>query len=93
MLAENMGVRGGYVHANSPVPDSTLSPLTAVIMENTLSTGFGYRLGRTRFDVAYSLDLTAHRNVGQSVLKSGEYSDSWISVGTQSVSLMTSIWF
>jgi long-chain fatty acid transport protein len=93
MVAENAVVRAGYVHANSPVPSSTLSPLTAVIMGNTLSTGFGYRHGRARFDAAYSLDLTAHRNVGQSVLKSGEYSNSRVSVGTQSVSLMTSIWF
>ena len=92
-IAENASVRAGYAHANSPVPGSTLSPLTAVIMGNTLSTGFGFKHGRARFDAAYSLDLTAHRNVGQSALKAGEYSNSRIGVGTQSVSLMTSIWF
>ena len=58
-VAEKAFVHAGYAHANSPVPGSTLTPLTAVIMGGALSTGFGYKRGRVRFDAAYSLDLTA----------------------------------
>jgi long-subunit fatty acid transport protein len=90
---ENGVFRAGYAHANNPVPSSTLTPLTAAIMGNTLSAGFGYRRGRYRIDGVYGLTLTAQGTVGQSALKSGEYDNSRVRVGMQSVSLTTSIRF
>jgi long-chain fatty acid transport protein len=93
LVAENGVFRAGYAHTNSPVPNSTLTPLTAAITGNTLSAGAGYRHGRYRLDLAYALDLTAQQSVQQSALKSGEYNNSRVKVGTQSVSLSTSIWF
>jgi long-chain fatty acid transport protein len=86
-------VRGGYGHGNNPVPGSTLSPLTAAIISNQLTTGVGYQRGRARFDLAYSYDLTGHESVGQSALLSGEYSNSQVRAGTQSLTLSTSIQF
>jgi long-chain fatty acid transport protein len=87
---ENAAFRAGYAHANSPVPSSTLTPLTAAITRNTLSAGFGYQFGRCRLDAAYSVDPTAQQSVQQSTIKSGEYSNSRVSVGVQSVILTTS---
>jgi long-chain fatty acid transport protein len=88
---ENATIRAGYAHANSPVPSSTLSPLTAAITRHTLSAGIGYQHGRYRFDAAYSIDPTAQQSVQQSTIKAGEYSNSRISVGVQSLVLTTSI--
>jgi long-chain fatty acid transport protein len=88
---ENTTIRAGYAHANSPVPSSTLSPLTAAITRNTLSAGFGYRHGRYGFNAAYSVDPTAQQNVQQSTIKAGEFSNSRISVGVQSLILTTSV--
>lgn len=88
---ENTVIRAGYAHSNDPVPGSTLSPLTAAITRNTLSAGFGHTHGRYRFDFSYSIDPTAQNNSQQSVLKSGEYSNSVVRVGTQAIVLTTSI--
>ena len=67
------------------MPDSTLSPLTAAIGRQTVSAGIGYRHGRWNVDVAYALDPTAQQSVGQSLLKSGEYDNSRVRLGTQSL--------
>ncbi|HXP84002.1 MAG TPA: outer membrane protein transport protein [Bryobacteraceae bacterium] len=92
-LTENIILRGGYAHANNPVPASTLSPLTAAIMGNQLSTGIGYRHNHWRFDLGYGFDPTAQENVGKTALLSGEYANSKVRIGTQSLGLNTSYQF
>jgi len=93
MLTENVSIRAGYGYSNNPVPSSTLSPLTAAIMTNQISTGLGYQHGRWRLDGAYAIDPTAHQSVGQSALLNGEYSNSTVHIGTQSLTLNTSVRF
>ncbi len=90
-LGESFALSGGFMHGNNPVPSSTLSPLTAAIMKNGLTTGLGYRTGRYHFDVSYGIDLTSQESVGTSALLSGEYSNSKVRVGTQALTLSTSI--
>jgi long-subunit fatty acid transport protein len=92
-LTENVSLRGGYAHANNPVPASTLSPLTAAIMTNQLSTGIGYRHGHWKFDLGYGIDPTAQENVEKTALLSGEYANSKVRIGTQSLGLNTSFRF
>jgi long-chain fatty acid transport protein len=92
-VTESVSWRGGFAHSTNPVPESTLLPLTAAIMADQISTGFGYRVGRSRFDVAYSFGLTAESSVGQSALLSGEYNNSQVRVGMQSVTFNTSFQF
>lgn len=92
-LTERLSVSGGYVHATDPVPSSTLSPLTAAIMSNGLATGFGYTLGRSRFDLAYQLNFASQQSVGTSALQSGEFDNSRVKVGTQALTLSTSFHF
>lgn len=93
LLTENISIRGGYAHANNPVPGSTLSPLTAAIMTDQLSTGVGYRVGRWQFDLGYAVNPTAHESVQQSALLSGEYSNSTVRIGTQMLTLNSSFQF
>lgn len=90
LLTENTSLRAGFAHANNPVPQSTVSPLTGAIMRNTLSTGFAYRLSLCTLNLAYNLDLAGKSAVQRSALLSGEYSNSRLSMGTQSVILSTS---
>lgn len=90
-LGESFSLSGGFMHGNNPVPNSTLSPLTAAIMQNGLTAGLGYHVGRYHFDLGYGFDFTAHSNVGASSLLSGEYSNSRVRVGTQALTLSTSI--
>ncbi len=90
-LGESFSVSGGFLHGNNPVPNSTLSPLTAAIMQNGLTTGVGYRTGRYRFDLGYGFDFTSQSEVGTSALLSGEYSNSRVRIGTQALTLSTSI--
>jgi long-chain fatty acid transport protein len=92
-LTENTTIRAGFAHANSPVPISTLTPLTAAILSNEISTGLTWRHGRSRYEAAYAFRPTANQNVGQSSLLAGEYNDSSVHVGTQSAMLSYSLQF
>jgi len=92
-LTENISLRGGYAHSNNPVPAATLSPLTAAIMTNQLSTGIGYRHGHWRVDLGYGIDPRTTENVGKTALLSGEYSNSKVRIGSQSLGLNTSFQF
>jgi long-subunit fatty acid transport protein len=86
-LKESVTLRAGYSHANSPVPDSTLTPLTAAIFTDQISAGLTYRHGHAQYEGAYSFGPQATQSVGQSGLLSGEYDNSSVHVGTQSVKL------
>ncbi|MEP7366024.1 MAG: outer membrane protein transport protein [Acidobacteriota bacterium] len=86
---ENTTLRAGYAHGNSPVPGSTLSPLTAAITRDSITAGAGYRWGRVRVDAAYVLDPKVSRTTGSSALRAGEYSNSRVRLGTHAVIIST----
>jgi long-chain fatty acid transport protein len=90
MLTESISVSGGFAHANNPVPGSTLSPLTAAILSNQITTGIGYTRGRTRIDAAYGFDPITKGSVGQTALLSGEYNNSSVRLGIQAVTVSMS---
>lgn len=92
-VSEKVSLRGGYALSNNPVPASTLSPLTAAIMTNQLSTGLGYSHGHWRIDLAYGINPSSSERVGHSALLSGEYSNSSVRIAMQSVRLNTSFQF
>lgn len=73
---ESIALRAGYCYGSSVVPDSTLLPLTAAIMEHKLSAGAGWKNERCSIDVGYQYSLPASQRVGTSALNSGEYSNS-----------------
>jgi long-subunit fatty acid transport protein len=89
-VSESLSFSGGFVHANNPVPGSTLSPLTAAIMTNQITTGFGYSHGRAHYAIAYAIDPTTRESVGQSALLSGEYSNSTVRAGIQTITASSS---
>jgi long-subunit fatty acid transport protein len=92
-VRESVVLRGGYSYATDPVPSSTLIPLTAAIMQNSLATGGGWNHGHWRYDAAYQAQLPATQTVGTSGLKAGEYSNSRVRVWTQSVTLSARVKF
>jgi long-chain fatty acid transport protein len=92
-VAEAFEVRGGYSYATDPVPSSTLTPMTAAILQNTLGTGAGYTHGHYRFDLAYQVQLPATQHVGTSGLLAGEYNNSQVNVMVQSLTFTTRIRF
>jgi long-subunit fatty acid transport protein len=88
-LGEGVTIGAGYLYNNSPVPDSTLSPLTAAIMKNGITTGIGWHTGRVHFGIAYGFDFTAHQQVTNSALLYDEYSNSKTQIGTQALTFST----
>lgn len=92
-LTEAFFLRGGYAYGRSPVPDETLTPLTAVIPEHTLTAGAGYRWRCFQFDLACQWDLPTTRHVDRSALLDGEYSQSRLRVGAHWFGLTTSVHF
>jgi long-chain fatty acid transport protein len=92
-VTESLALRAGYAYSKSPVPDQTLTPLTAVIPTSTVSIGAGYRWGRYGIDLAYQWDLPTTRNVNDSSLLSGEYNHTTTQVGVQWLALTASVQF
>ena len=55
----NLILRFGFNHGNSPVPDSTLSPLFPAITEDHLTAGVGTRWGKWKADLGVEWALPA----------------------------------
>ena len=90
---EALTVRAGYSYATDPVPSSTLIPLTAAIMQNSLATGAGFHHGRWVYDAAYQAQLPSTRSVGLSGLQAGEYNNSSLRIWTQSITVSARLKF
>jgi len=91
--SEQLAMRAGYAFGRSPVPDGTVTPMTAVLMEHSLAAGFGYRRGRYALDVDSQLNLPSERQVASSTLQAGEYSNSLTRVTVGRVGLTMSVQF
>jgi long-chain fatty acid transport protein len=92
-VTPDLALRAGYCYGNSPVPDSTLTPLNAAIFQHTFTCGVGYHWDRYRIDAAYQYYLPASQSVGQSGLQSGEYSNSTTTVSAHEFAVTTSVEF
>lgn len=92
-INENWSLRAGYIYAKSPVPDSTLTSVTAVIGEHTLTTGVGYHRGAYGVDLAYQYTIPASRTVSESALAGGESSGSTVKLSVQTFTLTASVKF
>lgn len=86
-IGERWTARAGYAYSSNPVPSSTLTPMTAAILRNSIGAGAGWYAGHWRIDAAYQAQLPASESVGTSILKAGEFNDSRVSAMTQSVSI------
>ncbi|HWB57929.1 MAG TPA: outer membrane protein transport protein [Chthoniobacteraceae bacterium] len=92
-VTDNLALRAGYIYGKSPVPTSTLTPLTAAITENTFTAGIGYTYGRYSIDAAYQYSLPTTRTVGLSSLAAGEYDDSSVKVSIQTFTITAGVKF
>jgi long-chain fatty acid transport protein len=92
-VSESWVLRAGYSYGSSPVPGSTLTPLNAAIMQQTVTAGVGYHWKQVQVDLAYQYDLPTTQNIGTSGLLSGEYSNSSIEVSAHEIALSTTVSF
>jgi long-chain fatty acid transport protein len=92
-VTENLALRIGYSYGQSPIPDSTLTPMTAAITEHVITAGVGYHWSHYKVEVAYQYYVPATQNVGQSGLLSGEYSNSSTTVSAHVFALTTGFTF
>jgi long-chain fatty acid transport protein len=90
-ITPSLFLRCGYSFGRSPVPDVTLTPLTAAIPEHSITAGAGYRWRWLEIDAAYEWDIPATRHVGTSSLLDGEYSNSSVTAAIQWVGLTTTM--
>lgn len=92
-VTDSLQLRGGYSYGRSPVPDGTLTPLTAVIMEHSVTTGAGWQSGRWSVDFAYQWSPPNTQRVNASELRSGEYNNSATRIGVHWLGLTTGMRF
>jgi long-subunit fatty acid transport protein len=86
-------LRAGYAYGESPIPAATLTPMSAAILEHTITAGAEWRRGRWILAVAYQYDFPATQAVGASGLRSGEYSNSRTRLDAHWFGLTTGIRF
>ena len=75
-VSEDWVLRAGYAYGESPVTGSTLTPMSAAILEHTLTAGVGWQRGSLGIGLAYQYAFGGGVEVGTSGLRSGEYSAS-----------------
>ncbi|MDB6154479.1 MAG: putative fatty acid transporter rane protein [Chthoniobacteraceae bacterium] len=92
LATDHWTMRAGYSYGRNPVPAETLNPLTAVIMEHSVSAGAGYRWKNARVDLAWQWNLPASENVGTSKL-APEYNNSSTRITAHWFGLTTSFFF
>lgn len=91
--SEEIILRAGYAYGANPVPDSTITPMNAAILEHAVTAGIEWRRGRWSIAAAYQYDFPSTSTVGTSSLESGEYSNSRTRVEAHWVGLTTGIRF
>ncbi len=90
---DSVAVRAGYSYGESPVPNTTLTPLTAAIMKHKIGGGLGWQNERFFVDAAYQYSLPASQTVGPSALQAGEYSNSKTEVSVHMVAVTVGLNF
>ena len=76
-LNQNLTLRAGYSYAKSPIPDSTLIPVLAAILEHTVSLGIGYKTeGSWEYNFAYQHSFRHSQSTGQSDISGGDFNNS-----------------
>jgi long-subunit fatty acid transport protein len=90
---ESVTFQGAYSYGNSPVPNSTLTPLTAAIMTHGLSAGAAYQKSRYRIQLAYQVNLPQSVDVGTSSILAGEFNNTHTSLWLQTIALTTGVRF
>lgn len=84
--------RAGYAYGDNPVPAGTLTPMTAAILEHTVTAGLEWRQPRWSVALAYQYDFTNAETVGVSRL-GAEYNNTRTEVGVHWLGLTTTWWF
>lgn len=90
-LSKNYIARVGYAYGSSPVPESTITPMSAAILEHVVTFGLEWHRGRWSVAGAYQYNLPATSNVGMSSLSTGEYSNSSTTVQAHSFGVTVGI--
>lgn len=75
-VSEHLTLRTGYSYGKSPIPASTLLPMTAAISEHTVALGLGYQQGPYSVDLAYQYDLPITEHADASSITGSEYKNS-----------------
>ena len=63
-FAPNWTARAGYLYLQSPIPDSTFSPMAMDVNQSVIGTGLGYQRGRHAVDLAYAIGIFDKRHAG-----------------------------
>lgn len=92
-VTEDWVLRAGYAFGESPVTGSTLTPMSAAILEHTLTAGVGWQRGSWGIGLAYQYAFGGEVSVDTSGLRSGEYSGSTTDLDAHVVGLTASYGF
>jgi len=85
-LNPKVTLRAGYIYGKSPIPDSTLVPVLAAILEHTVTLGIGYKPQKSwEYNVAYQYSFRHSQATSQSELLGGDFANSKNRISSNSV--------
>lgn len=87
VLDTNKTIRMGVERGNSLVPRTTMTPMTAAILESAATIGMSMELANSSIDIAYRLSEGSDVTVTTSGLKAGEYSGTRQTLRLHSIGL------
>ncbi len=85
--------RLGYTYGESPIPESTFTPMSAAILEHTITSGLEWRRGRFSVAAAYQYSPPVTVRVGASGLRAGEFNNTSTRVEAHTFGLTTGFRF
>jgi long-subunit fatty acid transport protein len=87
VLGEGRTIRCGYVFAQNPIPNSTLTPFIQDILEHSFSVGYGWLWNGWEADVAYMFSFSGQQTVDKSDFLGGDFDHSENEARTHCVAL------
>jgi len=69
-------LRAGYSYHPTPVPDATLLPILAGILDHTFSVGYGHQWQQWRIDLAYQYSFSRTHHVSNSRIVGADFDHS-----------------
>lgn len=85
--------RLGYCYGENPIPESTFTPMSAAILEHTITTGVEWRRGRLTVAAAYQYSPPVKVSVATSGLRAGEFSNTRTKLEAHTFGLTTGFRF
>lgn len=89
--SDSVSLRAGYEYSDVAVPETTMTPMTAAILQHAFSVGASQRLNRTQLDFFYRISFSeGDTGITASALQGNEYAGTRVDLLLHTIGLTVS---